>query len=434
MGGAGQCPGTGTAQPLHRVAGLDPVLDPLRLIRHHRVPMPSGEFRAPGVLAQDAVAGQGDVGAGPPLPQAIRGRTPDDDRGEFRRPLRQLPAPLIEDAGRGDHQNRTQFPARLANPQRRDGLDRLAEAHVVRKKNPVHVEQDAHAFPLERHQRRRPGERAKVGFRRGAAFGPGRTEDPSQATRQVRRVARRRVRESKRERDGKPRQLRGRAYDAIVERGVHRQGNAVEHFLLRDLEFAQRRFRCGGPWVRPGRRMSGAADDSGTAKQPHRNLECCRAWAVQFVGNGDEQCQAAASLEQGTHDIPLLVAGVARLTSGRDSELQGLAVDTRLEQRGPTAASARRLDMQPTYRRWHPLLPSGDRSGRTEIDNGVDAEPEAGDLRLRTHRLAVFRLASVTVRRGPGFRGRDSLRSRANTPRTRWPAVLPAPTGSDPRH
>ena len=66
--------------------------------------------------------------------------------------------------------------------------------------------------------------------------------------------------------------------------------------------------------------MPGTADGNRTGKQPHRNLECCRAWAVQFAGNGDEQCQAVASLEKGTHDIPLLVAGVARLIDAHSRE------------------------------------------------------------------------------------------------------------------
>ena len=154
-----QGPGTRSAQFLERIAGVVPVLDALRLVGYDHIPPFRAHRRrrtAAEIGAQRVVADQGDVDPRRPLPGAIGYGTTNDDGGEFRGPLVDLSAPLIQHAGRRRHQTRRDRSLRMENPQGCNGLYRLAQPHVVGQQQTIAVQQRLYTLLLEGHQLRGP--------------------------------------------------------------------------------------------------------------------------------------------------------------------------------------------------------------------------------------------------------------------------------------
>ena len=116
----------------------------------------AGPGRVVHVGTHDVVAGQREMLPGRPLPVAARRRSADDDRRQLRCPLGDLPTPLIEHHGGRHDQAGCRPPTRHEDPHRGDGLNGLAETHVVGQQQLLATQQHPHAVPLKRHQRAGP--------------------------------------------------------------------------------------------------------------------------------------------------------------------------------------------------------------------------------------------------------------------------------------
>ena len=148
---AGQGPGAASWQLFEDVTGFVPVLDALGFVRDDKTPDPSAQL-AVEVGSQALIPDEGHVGSCGPLPLPVGSRAPDDDGGEFGRPAGDLPTPLIQNTGWRDDQAGAQFAAGAQDPNRGDGLHRLAEPHVVGQQQAAVRHERAHPVPLERHQ------------------------------------------------------------------------------------------------------------------------------------------------------------------------------------------------------------------------------------------------------------------------------------------
>ena len=144
---AGEHEGVAAGDALDRAGDPGaPVLDALGLVHDHQV-------RAQGLVEHRQVAQDefvvDDVAGGlaPVLDTPLRRRSLDDLRGQPGEPL-DLPRPLVLERGRADDQH-PPHPLVLAQPGGRgDGLQGLAQAHVVGQQGPAGAGEKGHALDL----------------------------------------------------------------------------------------------------------------------------------------------------------------------------------------------------------------------------------------------------------------------------------------------
>ena len=127
------------------------VLDLLRFIEDNQTPDMSTWSRlliTREVGPQCLVANDSDVSIGCPLPCSVSRRSMHDHCSQFRRPKRELSSPLLAQAAWDNEQGSFEFAAHAQDADGRGSLNRLAETHVVGKKNPVPIHERADAVEL----------------------------------------------------------------------------------------------------------------------------------------------------------------------------------------------------------------------------------------------------------------------------------------------
>ena len=150
-----QRPGTCSPQSLQRVTRIIAVLYSLSFVGDDHVPSPCPYRRAwfaASVRSQCIVAYQCNIHRRRPLPHAIERRAAYDDGGQFRRPLRYLPSPLIQQPRRRNHQARPDRFFRTQNSHCGNRLHGLAQPHIIGQQQSIIVHQCSNSILLKGHQ------------------------------------------------------------------------------------------------------------------------------------------------------------------------------------------------------------------------------------------------------------------------------------------